>query len=113
MPACFAGNYGVQELQRHSLFFRDGDRVFRSSSTNNRGEEAMGPTWSYLNITPIALQDFWEDSPEGSPPTPPYKWWNWHDNYDAETSPDPKWVDIITDPEGAASRRREAEAKAS
>jgi hypothetical protein len=33
------------------------------------------------------------------------------DNYDAEDSPDPKWVDIITDPQEAA-RKREAEAKA-
>ena len=31
----------------------------------------------------------------------------------AETAPEPKWVDIITDPEGAAFRRREAEEKAS
>jgi len=44
------------------------------------------------------------------PQTPPYKWWNWHDNYD---SPEAKWVDIITDPYGAAARRREAEAKGS
>jgi hypothetical protein len=43
----------------------------------------------------------------------PYKWWNWHDNYDAEPTPHPKWVDILTDPQGAAIRRREAEAKAS
>jgi predicted dithiol-disulfide oxidoreductase (DUF899 family) len=37
----------------------------------------------------------------------------WHDNYEAEASPDPKWVDIITDPQGAALRRREAEEKPS
>jgi hypothetical protein len=49
--------------------------------------------------------------PEGYPQTPPYKWWNWHDNYEAEGSPDPKWVDIITRPQGAALRRRDAEAK--
>ena len=47
------------------------------------------------------------------PQTPPYKWWNWHDNYDPEASPEAKWVDIITDPYGAAARRREAEAKGS
>lgn len=22
---------------------------------------------------------------------PRYKWWNWHDNYDAEPAPDPRW----------------------
>src|SRR5437899_146294 len=37
----------------------------------------------------------------------------WHDNYDAEPTPHPKWVDILTDPQGAAIRRREEEAKAS
>ena len=52
-----------------------------------------------------------EDSREGYPQTPPYKWWNWHDNYHAEASPDPKWVDIIIDPRGAALRRRDGEAK--
>src|SRR6266700_2751422 len=74
-----------------------------------RGDRA---TWSYLDITPLGRQETWEDSPEGYPQTPPYKWWNWHDNYDAEASPDAKWVDIITDPQGAAARRRDAEAKA-
>ena len=56
-------------------------------------------------------QETWEDSPAGYPHTPPYKWWNWHDNYEAEPSPDPKWIDIITDPQEAA-RKREAEEKA-
>jgi predicted dithiol-disulfide oxidoreductase (DUF899 family) len=42
--------------------------------------------------------------------TEPYKWWNLHDNY-AEAAPDPKWIDIITDPQEAA-RKRAAEAKA-
>ena len=53
---------------------------------------------SYLDITPLGRQETWEDSPEGYPQTPPYKWWNWHDNYDAEASPHPQWVDIITEP---------------
>ncbi|MBV8630485.1 MAG: hypothetical protein JOZ83_06140, partial [Silvibacterium sp.] len=45
--------------------------------------------------------------------TPPYKWWNWHDNYGVESTPNAQWVDIITDPEGAALRRRDEERKAS
>jgi hypothetical protein len=57
-------------------------------------------------------QETWGDSPEGYPQTAPYKWWNWHDNYDAEAaSPNPKWIDITTDPQEAA-RKRAAEAKA-
>jgi hypothetical protein len=37
----------------------------------------------YLDITPLGRQETWEDSLEDYPQTPPYKWWNWHDNYDA------------------------------
>jgi hypothetical protein len=65
-------------------------------------------------VFPPPQKNWWEpDSPEGYPQTPPYKWWNWHDNYDAESSPNSKWVDIITDPQAAAARRRDEEAKAS
>ena len=92
---------------------RDGERVFRTYFINGRGDEAMGTIWSYLDLTALGRQETWEDSPEGYPQTAPYKWWNWHDNYDAEASHDPKWVDIITDPQEAAARRRAEEAKAS
>ncbi len=109
----FDVDFGVHEWHGHNVFVRDGERVFRTYFINNRGDEAMGTTWSYLDLTPLGRQETWEDSPEGYPQTSPYKWWNWHDNYDAEPTPNPKWVDIITDPEGAASRRREEEAKAS
>jgi len=53
----------------------------------------MGSTWSYLDATPLGRQEKWEDSPEGYPQTPPYKWWNWHDEYAA--SPDPKWARVV------------------
>src|SRR6266404_5452943 len=78
------------------------DQVAHLAHLNARGDEAMGTTWSYLDLTPLGRQETWEDSPEGYPQTPPYKWWNWHDNYDAEALPNPKWLDIITDPQGAA-----------
>ena len=42
---------------------------------------AMGSTWSYLDITALGRQEEWEDSPEGYPQTPPYRWWNYHDAY--------------------------------
>ncbi|HEY1659846.1 MAG TPA: DUF899 domain-containing protein [Candidatus Sulfotelmatobacter sp.] len=113
MTDSFDKDLGVDQWHGHNVFFRDGDKVFRTYFINNRGDEAMGSTWSYLDITPLGRQETWEDSPEGYPQTAPYKWWNWHDNYDAEPSPHPKWVDILTDPEGAARRRREEEARAS
>ena len=80
--------------------------VFRTYFINSRGDEAMGTTWSYLDITPLGRQETWEDSPEGYPQTPPYKWWNWHDNYDATASPDPKWVEV-SDAGEAAFRKRD------
>ena len=93
-------------MARHNAFIRDGDKVFRTYFTNSRGDEAMGTTWSYLDITPLGRQEEWEDSPEGYPQTPPYKWWNWHDSYDAKASPDPKWVEV-SDAGEAAFRKRD------
>jgi predicted dithiol-disulfide oxidoreductase (DUF899 family) len=55
--------------------------VFRTYFVNNRGDEAMGSTWTYLDLTALGRQEEWEDSPEGYPQTPPYKWWKWHDEY--------------------------------
>ena len=63
-------------------------------------------------MTALGRQENWEDSPPGYPQTEPYKWWNWHDMYGAESAPNQKWVDIITDP-AAAEKKRQAEAKAS
>jgi len=108
----FDKDFGVDEWHGHNVFIRDDhDKIFRTYFINNRGDEAMGTTWSYLDITPLGRQETWEDSPEGYPQTAPYKWWNWHDNYDAEPSPNPKWIDIITDPQ-EAFRKRQAEEKA-
>ena len=103
----FDVDFGVDQWHGHNAFIRDGDKIFRTYLINNRGDEALGTTWSYLDMTALGRQETWEDSPEGYPQTPPYKWWNWHDNYEAETSPNPKWVDILTDPLAAAARRRE------
>jgi predicted dithiol-disulfide oxidoreductase (DUF899 family) len=54
----------------------------RTCFVNDRGDEAMGGTWSYLDITALGRQEEWEDSPEGHPQTPPYTWWRRHDEYD-------------------------------
>ena len=58
-----------------NAFIRDGDRIFRTYFVDSRGDEAMGSTWSYLDITALGRQEEWEDSPEGYPQTPPYQWW--------------------------------------
>jgi predicted dithiol-disulfide oxidoreductase (DUF899 family) len=75
----FDADFGVDEWHGTNAFVRDGDRIFRTYFVNNRGDEAMGSTWSYLDITALGRQEAWEDSPEGYPQTPPYRWWRYHD----------------------------------
>jgi predicted dithiol-disulfide oxidoreductase (DUF899 family) len=104
-------DFGVDQWHGHNAFFRDGDKIFRTYFTNNRRDEAMGTIWSYLDLTALGRQEVWEDSPIGYPQTPPYKWWNWHDNYEAEASPLQKWVEV-SDAGVAAFRNKETEAKA-
>jgi len=77
----FTADHGVAEWHGTNAFIRDGDQVFRTYFLNNRGDEPMGGTWAYLDITALGRQEEWEDSPEGYPQTPPYSWWNWHDAY--------------------------------
>jgi predicted dithiol-disulfide oxidoreductase (DUF899 family) len=91
----FDKDFGVDEWHGTNVFFRDGDRIFRTYFINNRGDEQMGNTWNYLDVTPLGRQENWEDSPEGYPQTEPYTWWNWHDNYAAEAAPNSQWVDVV------------------
>jgi predicted dithiol-disulfide oxidoreductase (DUF899 family) len=102
----FDTDFGVHEYHGHNAFIRDGERVFRTYFINSRGDEAMGTVWSYLDMTALGRQETWEDSPQGYPQTAPYKWWNWHDNYDAESSPDPKWV-AVSDAGEATFRKKD------
>jgi len=90
----FDAAFGVDEWHGTNVFFRDGERVFRTYFINSRGDEAMGGTWSYLDVTPLGRQEAWEDSPEGYPQTPPYQWWRWHDEYATEVTPDPRWIEV-------------------
>jgi predicted dithiol-disulfide oxidoreductase (DUF899 family) len=77
----FDTDFGVDEWHGTNAFIRDGGAVFRTYFLNNRGDEPMGGTWSYLDITALGRQEEWEDSPAGYPQTPPYAWWRWHDAY--------------------------------
>jgi predicted dithiol-disulfide oxidoreductase (DUF899 family) len=79
----FDADFDVGEWHGTNAFIRDGQRIFRTYFIDARGDEAMGSTWSYLDITALGRQEEWEDSPEGYPQTPPYGWWNYHDRYGA------------------------------
>lgn len=72
------------ELHGLSVFLRDGNEVFRTYFTSQRGCEALGNVWGLLDATPYGRQEVWEDSPAGWPQTPPYQWWRRHDEYEAE-----------------------------
>ncbi len=77
----FDADFGVDQMHGTNAFIRDGDRIFRTYLVQDRGDEQMGGTWNYLDITALGRQEAWEDSAEGRPQTPPYEWWNYHDNY--------------------------------
>jgi predicted dithiol-disulfide oxidoreductase (DUF899 family) len=65
-----------------SVFLRDGDDVYRTYFTAGRGVEALGSTWTFLDLTPLGRQESWENSPAGYPQTAPYQWWRRHDEYE-------------------------------
>ena len=77
----FDADFGVDEWHGTNAFIREGGRVFRTYFVNNRGDEAMGSTWNYLDLTALGRQEEWEDSPEGYPQGPSYTWWRLHDEY--------------------------------
>jgi predicted dithiol-disulfide oxidoreductase (DUF899 family) len=82
----FDADFGVEEWHGTNAFHRDDEgRVFRTYFVNSRGDEALGTTWSYLDLTALGRQEKWEDSPEGYPQGDPYVWWNLHDEYDEST----------------------------
>ena len=50
-----------------SVFLRNGDAIYRTYFTDQRGVEYLGSHWTYLDLTVFGRQESWEDSPEGWP----------------------------------------------
>lgn len=73
----------TQEGENHglSVLVRDGDRIYRSYFSSQRGCEPLGTLWMLLDQTPFGRQETWEDSPAGRPQSAPYQWWRRHDEY--------------------------------
>jgi predicted dithiol-disulfide oxidoreductase (DUF899 family) len=82
----FDADFGVDEWHGHNAFIRDGEQIFRTYFINSRGDEATGTVWNYLDMTALGRQETWEDSPQGYPQSPPYKWWKRHDCYSEEAA---------------------------
>ncbi len=79
----FDADFGVDEWHGTNAFLREDGDIFRTYFIDNRGDEGMGTTWAYLDITALGRQEDWEDSPRGYPQTGPYQWWHRHDEYPA------------------------------
>jgi predicted dithiol-disulfide oxidoreductase (DUF899 family) len=73
----------TDEGEQHglSVFIRDGEQIFRTYFTSQRGLEMLGSVWSFLDLTPLGRQETWEDTPTGRPQSAPYQWWRRHDCY--------------------------------
>ena len=108
----FDADFGVDEWHGTNVFIREGDRILRTYFVNNRGDEQMGSTWNYLDITPLGRQETWEDSPAGYPQTPPYTWWNWHDSYVEGAPPDKEWAAVSDAADESLRKQQAGEGKA-
>jgi predicted dithiol-disulfide oxidoreductase (DUF899 family) len=77
----FDSDFDVEEWHGTNAFIRENGTIYRTYFVDGRGDEQMGGTWNYLDITALGRQEEWEDSPEGYPQTAPYGWWHYHDAY--------------------------------
>jgi predicted dithiol-disulfide oxidoreductase (DUF899 family) len=77
----FGATVDGEEIHSVSVFLRDGDRVFHTWQTFNRGEEPFMVVFDLLDLTPYGRQESWEDSPAGWPQKPPYEWMRLADSY--------------------------------
>ena len=68
------GSFGL------SVFLRDGERVYRTYSTQGRGVDGV----PLLDLSPYGRQQSFEDSPAGWPQRPTYSFGRVHDEYTEE-----------------------------
>jgi predicted dithiol-disulfide oxidoreductase (DUF899 family) len=83
----FDADFNVDEWHGTNVFIREGDRILRTYFVDGRGDEQLGSTFSYLDVSALGRQEEWEDSPEGWPQDPTYSWWKRHDEYESDADP--------------------------
>ncbi len=66
-----AGKIWMDELPGLSVFLRDGDAIFHTYSTYQRGLDALIGTYNYLDLTPLGRHE--DDGP--------MSWVRYHDRY--------------------------------
>lgn len=72
---------GVDDGFGLSVLLAAEGQVYRTYFTNGRGVEALGSSWTFLDLTPYGRQETWEDTPAGRPRSEPYVWWRHHGEY--------------------------------
>ncbi len=68
----FADDCGASQGFMLSLFFTDGDEVYRTYATNGRGVDRLLFANNIFDLAPYGRQEDWEDSPPGWPQHPTY-----------------------------------------
>lgn len=71
----------AEESHGVSVFLRNGDEIYRTYFTEDRGVEHLGSHWTYLDLLPWGRQEPWEDSPPDWPQSEAYAWQRRHDEY--------------------------------
>jgi len=89
LGALFAGRQiGVFQL---ACYLRDGNRVFETYWTSNRGGEVMDYSYALMDLTVYGRQEPWEDSPPG---------WPQQCSYTRTSGGSPGWPPVSAWPEG-------------
>lgn len=63
-----------------SVFLRDGESLFHTYSTHDRGTDILNGTLNYLDLTPLGRQEDWEE-PCGRANSSASGWRELHDEY--------------------------------
>ena len=65
-----------------SVFLREGEDIFHTYMTTDRGNDILHGTYNYLDLTPLGRQENWEEPP-GRSNSPAMRWVRLHDTYNA------------------------------
>ncbi|MEY9929213.1 putative dithiol-disulfide oxidoreductase (DUF899 family) [Catenulispora sp. GP43] len=76
------------EMGAIASYLRDGDRVFLTYSSTDRGTEAFIGTFALLDMTPYGRGEAWQDSPDGWPEGRGPAWF-WRSDADGKGGPGP------------------------
>lgn len=73
----FDKDFGVDQWRGHNVFFRDGDKEFRTYLINGRGDEAHADRLELSRHHAARLSGDLGGLARGLPPkSSPYEWWN-------------------------------------